>query len=518
MTFNHSRLRSALLALAALFFFNLTHATLSFAQAPKWEAVKAEITTGKKVRLEVKLVGIDPAPALADIKVTSTRIDMGPDGMETMAAPVKALPSTTPGVLAFETDLSMAGRWAFTITATVKGQPKPITGKVVFTATEKKSDVGAPGAARKILYYRNPMGLPDVSPTPKKDSMGMDYIPVYEDESAAPQGSLRISPEKVQRAGVRLAAATKQVLSRSVRAAGTIVPDEARIGVVTAKFNGFVEELYVPETGAHVQDHQRLMRVWIESPEILAKQADLFVTQIGGRRNATVSDQAIRNLQFFGFSDETIEQIREAGRPVRSITFYAPRAGTVLEKPAVAGMRFAAGDTLFRTADLSGVWVMAQVAERDIGLIKVGQSARVTLKAYPDEAIEGRVAFIYPELNTATRTIPVRIVLSNPDGKLRPGSYADVAIDTSSGKAPVLVIPDSAVIDSGTRRVAFVSKGEGLFEPRDLTLGARGNGMVEVKDGIAEGEDVVVTGNFLIDAESNLKAALAAFMPAEQAK
>jgi membrane fusion protein, copper/silver efflux system len=513
MTFNLTHLRHGLLALVA--FIAMSLAPFSAAAAdPIWQPVKAEVTTGKKVRFEVKLVGVDPLPAPADIKVSATRIDMGPDGMEAMASPVGALPSTAPGVLAFETDFSMAGRWAFTITATVKGQAKPVSGKVVFTAVEKKSEA-QPEGKRKILYYRNPMGAPDVSPVPKKDSMGMDYIPVYEDETAGPKGSVRLAPEKVQRAGVRLAPARKQTVTRNVRATGTIAPDEARLGVVTAKFNGFVEDLYVPTSGERVHKGQPLMRVWIESPEILQRQADLFLTPAGGRH--TPRDQAARNLQLFGFSEQTIDEIRAAGRPVRSVTFHAPRDGTVMLKPALAGMRFAGGDILFRVADLSTVWTIVQVAERDIGLVREGQKAQVTFKAFPARPIEGEVAFIYPELDAATRTVPVRIVLPNADGRLRVGLYADVAIETT-GAADVIAIPESAVIDSGTRRVAFVAKGDGLFEPRNVVLGMRGSGMVEVREGVDEDEEIVVSGNFLIDAESNLRAALAAFAPPEPAK
>ena len=394
-----------------------------------------------------------------------------------------------------------------------------MTGTVIFTAVEKKSEtapVTPSKGERKILYYRNPMGAPDVSPMPKKDSMGMDYIPVYEDEMGGPQGTVRLAPEKVQRAGVRVAPAVKQVLTRTIRSTGTVVLDETRVGTTTAKFNGFVEELYVAASGELVKKGQPLMRVWIESPEILQRQADLTATMARGPRAA--AEAAERNLRFFGFTDEAIDEIRKAGRPLRSVTFHAPRAGTVTEKPALAGMRFGTGDTLFRTADLSHVWVIAQIPERDLAFVRVGQTARVTLKAWPEEQRAGRVALIYPELNMATRTVPVRIELPNSDGRLRAGLYADVALEGRISDDAVVAIPDSAIIDTGARRVAFVSKGEGLFEPRNLTLGARANGLVEVKDGIAEGEDIVVSGNFLIDAESNLKAALAAFTPAEPIK
>ncbi len=487
--------------------------------APGFEAVTAEVPVGENVRVELKLVGVTPVPAAADITVEASRIDMGPDGMATMAAKLKPVASGRPGVLAYQTDLVMAGRWAFTITAKVKGHDKPVRSNVIFTAIEKKSEMApaAPAARRRIVGYRNPMGLPDVSPVPKKDSMGMDYIPIYDDETGGPQGSVRLSPEKVQRAGVRTQAAQMKSVSRTVRASASVLVDETRIGVVTAKFNGFVEELYVPAVGERVAKGQKLMRVWIESSEILQKQADLTAALAGGSRASATYEGAERNLRFFGFTAEAIDEIKRAGRPLRSLTFDVPRDGTVLEKPAVVGMRFASGDTLFRTADLSTVWVMAQVSESDIALIREGQSATVTLKAFPNDPRKGKVALIYPELNLATRTVPVRIALPNPDGVLRTGLYADVVFEAEDA-APVVTIPDSAVIDSGSRRVAFVAKGEGLFEPRDLELGNRGGGLIEIRKGIEDGEEVVVRGNFLIDAESNLKAALAGFTAAENAK
>lgn len=487
--------------------------------APAFEAVTAQVPVGKNVRVELKLTGIEPPPAAADITIEKQRLDMGPDGMVGMAAPLKLVTDTRAGVLAFETDLVMAGRWAFSITAKVKGQSATISSTVIFTAVEKKAEESQsrPEGRRKIVYYRNPMGLPDVSPVPKKDSMGMDYIPVYEDEANGPQGAVRLSPEKVQRAGVRTESARIGAVARTIRAPGAIMADETRIGVVTAKFNGFVEELYVPAVGEPVKRGQKLMKVWIESPEILQKQADLTTTLVGATRSSVTYEGAERNLRFFGFTDEAIEEIKKAGRPLRSLTFTVPRDGTVLEKPALVGMRFSTGDTLFRTADLSAVWVMAQVSESDLAGLSEGQKARVNLKAFPDQTYEGTVARIYPELNAATRTVPVRIVLPNDEGRLRPGLYADVVFDGGNGNE-VVTVPDSAVMDSGLRKVAFVAKGDGLFEPRDVKTGARANGRVEIREGIAEGEDVVVRGNFLIDAESNLKSALSAFTPPENAK
>ena len=476
-----------------------------------WQAVQSEVPVGQAVRIEVQLVGAGDA-IVENVTITQTRLDMGPDGMATMTAPVTQVTASAPGIIAFEADFTMAGRWALSLTGTVDGQAEPVTGVVIFTAVEKKADAAAasrPSGERKILYYRNPMGLPDTSPVPKKDWMGMDYIPVYADEANDPPGTVRVSLEKVQRAGVRTEPAMRRDLTRTVRAVGTIEADESRLAIVTAKFAGFVEELFVPVTGAEVRAGEPLMRVWIESPEILQKQADYLVALRGSTGGAADIARAERNLRLFGLPDQAIEHLRQARTAVRSLVLTAPQDGTVIQKPALVGMRFGPGDMLFKTADLSTVWIMAQVAERDLALIRAGQTARIALSAYPDEDCDGRVAFIYPELNLTTRTAMVRIEHPNPDRHLRLGLYADVEIETGADQAPVVAIPDSAIIDSGTRRVAFVAKGDGVFEPREVTIGRRGDGFVEVRAGIAEGERIVVAGNFLIDAESNLRAALA---------
>lgn len=484
-------------------------------ETPVWEAVKAEVPVGKSVRLEIRLIGAGANPVMSGVTVTSTRLDMGPDGMATMTAPLRPVSSAMPGIIAFETDLVMAGRWALTVSAKVEGQPKPVTGKVIFTAVEKRSESPSPAngtvSERKIVYYRNPMGLPDVSPVPKKDPMGMDYIPVHADEVSGRPGTVRIDPDKVQRAGVRIETVGRRNLARTVRAVGNIVSDESRLAVFTVRFNGFIEELLVPLTGTDVRAGQPLVRVWIESPEILQKQAD-FLTSLRGRTDRQGdTERAEQNLRLFGIPDQALEQLRRRGQPIRSIVLMAPTQGTVIDKPAVVGMRFAAGDTLFKIADHSRVWVMAQVAERDLAHVRVGQTGRVTFRALPGLALEGPVAFIYPELDKTTRSALLRIELPNPDGRLHIGLYADVAIGAGVSDDPVLAVPEAAVIDSGTRQVAFVAKGDGLFEPRDLNLGRRGHGFVEVREGLAEGERIVASGNFLIDAESNLRAALATF-------
>jgi len=196
----------------------------------------------------------------------------------------------------------------------------------------------------------------------------------------------------------------------------------------------------------------------------------------------------------------------------------APADGTVMEKMAVEGMHFTAGDPLYRIADLSSVWLTADVFEQDIGMLRRGQNATITVNAYPGTEFTGKVDFIYPTVSQETRTGKVRIVVPNADGRLKTGMYANVAINTAVGDGPVLAVPDSAVIDSGTRQAVLIERGEGTFEPREVKLGAHADGFYAVRQGLAGGERVVVSANFLIDAESNLRAALKAFIPPDAKK
>ncbi len=503
-------------AIAIALFVSASLAVVGIAQpAPvHWEAVNSEVSTGKNVRLDLRLVGADGKPVSGSISVASARLDMSPQGMPTMTTPLRPMAPSQPGMASFETDLSMTGRWALSITGKAAGQSQSVTGKVNFTVTEKHSEVmhkSASQGPRRVLYYRAPMGAPDQSPVAKKDAMGMDYIPVYSDEVGAALGSVRISPEKIQRAGVQTDVVKRVTLMRTVRAAGTVTPDETKLAIITTKFNGFVEQLYVSTTGAQVHAGQPLMQVWIESTDVLSKEIDYLVASSGGIR-ASVA-QTINNLHLFGIPDSAIAEIKRTHQAVRSIVINAPLDGTVLEKPAVAGMHFTAGDVLFKTADLSTVWILAQVSERDLPAVHEGQVAKISFTDNPDMSFQGEVAFVYPALDPATRTAQVRIVVANPDGRLRSGQYADVTIKALAGEGPIMAISESAVLDSGARQIAFVAKGNGVFEPRDLVLGRRGDGYVEVRQGLSEGERIVVSGNFLIDAESNLQTALTALAP-----
>ena len=378
--------------------------------------------------------------------------------------------------------------------------------------------------AKKLLYYRNPMGLPDTSPVPKKDPMGMDYLPVYEGEDEAGSG-LKISAEKIQKMGVKAEAAKLRLLDRSVRASGRVEIDESRTYTVTAKFEGYIERLYVNTSGQPVGRGQPLFEVY--SPELVSAQREYALAAQGvGKLNEAggeaqgamqqLAESSLQRLKNWDISDEQVKALARSGEAKRTLTLRSPVAGVVTEKKAVQGMRFMPGETLFQIADTSSVWVQADVFEQDIAAVNVGQKAKIRINAYPGEVFEGRIAYVYPTLKAETRTVPVRIELPNPKGKLKPAMFADVDIPVG-GAVPVLTVPASAVIDSGARQVLIVQLGEGRFEPRVVRLGQRGSEFVQVLEGVREGEMVVSSANFLIDAESNLKAALGGMRKAEGA-
>ncbi|TWO82305.1 efflux transporter periplasmic adaptor subunit [Denitratisoma oestradiolicum] len=376
--------------------------------------------------------------------------------------------------------------------------------------------------ARKLLYYRNPMGLPDTSPVPKKDPMGMDYVPVYageEAESPAEAGQVRISTEKVQKLGVRTELAQLRPVARSVRAAGRIEPDERRVYTIAPKFEGYIERLHVNVTGQPVDRGQPLFEVY--SPELVSAQREYAIATQGvaslkdadGQARGgmqQLAESSLQRLKNWDISEEQIRALARSGESRRTLTFRSPVAGIVIEKKALSGMRFMAGEALFQVVDLSTVWVIADIAEQDIGLIRNGARAKVRIGAYPDKIFEGAVSYIYPTLQAGTRTVQVRVELANPGLLLKPSMFAQVDLPVS-GKGAVVAVPTSAVIDSGTRQMILIQRAEGRFEPREVRLGSRDENYVEVIEGVKEGEPVVVAANFLIDAESNLKAALGGF-------
>lgn len=384
-----------------------------------------------------------------------------------------------------------------------------------------KKNQQAAGGARKIRYYRNPMGLPDTSPVPKKDAMGMDYIPVYEGEDEDDGKTVKVSLDRIQRSGVRTEKVQSRTVVRSIRALGTVRIDERKLAVVTLRAEGYIEELHVNATGQKVKAGEPLFRLY--SPALVQAQLEYALAvkaahNMNDANQTAMVDGSAQKLRSLGMPEARIREIQDHGTVPRTIEWPAPASGTVLEKKVVNGQRVMAGDELYRIADLSTIWVIAEVSERDIGSISVGGLATVTLRAFPSQPIEGRVTFVYPELKPETRTGRVRIELPNPDGRLKPDMYADVVFHADAQDKPTVAVPDSAVIDSGTRQLILIAKDEGRFEPRPVKLGRRGDGYVEVLEGVKAGEEVVTSATFLIDAESNLRAALKSFTQEESQK
>ncbi len=382
------------------------------------------------------------------------------------------------------------------------------------SASQAQSDRAAPAEGeRQILYYRNPMGLPDTSPVPKKDSMGMDYIPVYADDKPDDSGAVTVSPARIQTLGVKTAEVELRAVDAAVRASGRIELDERRQVVVAPRFEGWIERLHVNAVGDPVKKGQPLFTAY--SPELQSTGEELRIAERLARQSAAqdpVASESARRLA--EATRARLRNLQVAGQAGARQVFHAPASGVVLEKAAIQGGRFMPGDALFRIADLSTVWIIADVYEQDLARVRVGQGAQVTLEAYPDRSFAARVDYLYPTLDAATRSTRVRLELDNPEGLLRPGMFAQIAL-VAGDATPKVAVPSSAIIDDGERRVVLIALGEGRFKPQPVKLGQRGRDVVEVLEGVQAGDRVVVSANFLIDSESQLKAALSNLMEAD---
>lgn len=368
---------------------------------------------------------------------------------------------------------------------------------------------------RKILYYRNPMGLPDRSPVPKKDAMGMSYVPVYAGEES--NGSLvHVDASKLQKLGVRTEMAMMRPLTQTLRIVGTLQPDERRQSTISPKFEGWITQLIVGTTGEVVTRGQPLLEVY--SPDLVSAQQDYRVAvralqALGDGDSAARANMealvrsSLERLHNWDISDADLAGLRAGDSPRRSVVLRAPRSGVVTEKMARIGLRFMPGDALYQIADLSSVWLVGSVFEQDLGLVRVGETVTASVVAYPGRKFRGKVSFISPVLQPETRTAQVRVELANGDGALKPAMYGSVEL-VGGNATPRLTVPESSVLDTGTRQLVLIDRGEGRFEPRVVETGAHADGYIEVLNGVSEHESVVVNGNFLIDAESNLRAAV----------
>ncbi|MFA6034673.1 MAG: efflux RND transporter periplasmic adaptor subunit [Myxococcota bacterium] len=388
-----------------------------------------------------------------------------------------------------------------------------------------KDDPLAPkkeGHQRKVLFYRNPMNPSVTSPTPAKDSMGMDYVPVYEEKNVgtgkAPEGlsTVRLGPEKTSLAGVRTEAAVNESMDYNIRTVGTVVADETLVRHVHTKIGGWVEKLYIDFTGQPVRKGEAILSIY--SPELLASQEE-YVRSLEAARNLGASSMpevkkggaelvlaSRRRLELFDVPPGFIEKLEKTGSSQRSVTLMAPSSGFVTAKQIFEGQRVEPEMELFTVTDLSKIWIEAELYEYEARFVKKNQKATFTSQYYPDRKLDGRVSYIFPVMNTQTRTLKVRFDINNRDISLKPGMFMNVELDLGLQKG--VVIPDSAIMDTGTRQVVYVETGEGVFEPRLVKVGVRQGGKAQMLSGIAAGERVVVKSNFLIDSESRIKAAV----------
>ena len=385
------------------------------------------------------------------------------------------------------------------------------------------SDATAPGA-RKILYYRNPMDPTMTSPVPAKDSMGMDYVPVYADEEVetaavgvAEHAAVEITSEGLRLAGVQTAPATREPLARTIRAVGTVTADETRIRHVHTKIPGWVEKLYVNFTGQPVRQGEPILSIY--SQELVASQEEYIKARETAARFASsqlpevrkggeeLAAAARRRLELFDVPAAFIEELERTGKVRRTVTLNAPVSGFVTVKDVFEGQQIEPAMELFTITDLSRIWVEADFYEYEARVLRLGEQATVELPYEPGRPLDGRITFIAPTVATDTRTLKVRFEFPNPGTALKPGMFANVELRADATEG--IVIPDSALIDTGERQVVFVSKGSGRFEPREVKVGIRSGGRVQVLSGVALGDQVVIRANFLLDSESRLRAAIA---------
>lgn len=388
--------------------------------------------------------------------------------------------------------------------------------------------VSAAGALHAAAHYTCPMHPAFVTDDPKVrcPECGMKLVPRGAD--AAPDGTgatagisglapVELSAERIQLMGMRTAVATREPLGASLRTVGIITANEKALVSVNLRFAGWIESLRAADIGQLVGQGEILATVY--SPDALAAQQQFLATARWAAPSAPgapppepstaqvdVGRDARQRLELLGFAPEDIEALAASGKPANTVNVRAPVRGHVAKRAAVRGVYVQPGTEIFQIADLSTVWVIADVHEGEIGRVKVGQKALLELAAWPGERFSGRITFVYPALAAGSRTLQARIELRNPGLKLRPGMFGDVTLELGASEA--VVVPAEALVDTGEAQYVFVSKGAGRFEPRRVRAGGSGGGKVAVLEGLSEGERVVTTANFLLDSESRLRAAL----------
>ena len=372
----------------------------------------------------------------------------------------------------------------------------PICGMDLVPADKKESSASG---EREILYYKHPMGKPDTSPVPKKDSMGMDDIPVYADEAGA---GVTVSPEMIQTMGIRTAPAEVRDFSRVLRAFGTVETNERLENATVSRLEGWIENLAVNAEGDTVRPGSLLYRVY--SPDLIAAQKDyLNSIDIGNETRISSVRQRLRSL---GMQEAAIRQLTESGKVIERVPVYAEAGGTVADLQVRDGDYVKPGTPILRLQSYSGVWIIASIPESDLPLVDTGVPVRLSFPSAPEAPDEGRIDYIYPTIDPKTRTADVRIEVDNASGYLRPGAYADITLNV--GGQPRLSVPSEAIVIGSEGARVIVAEGEGRFSGRAVKTGVSSNGRTEILEGLQRGEMIVASGQFLLDSEANLREGL----------
>jgi Cu(I)/Ag(I) efflux system membrane fusion protein/cobalt-zinc-cadmium efflux system membrane fusion protein len=400
------------------------------------------------------------------------------------------------------------------------GRPGFRVSEALAAKQELKAGMIDPKTGKKIKYWVAPMDPTYIRNEPGKSPMGMDLVPVYEEEGEAkePVSTIRIDPVTMQNMGVRLGRVKRKTLVKYIRTFGNITFDETKIFTVNTKFNGWIEKLYVNFVGENVKKGQPLFDIY--SPELVTAQEEYLLAL---KQHNSLSDSSyvrireaaqrlleasLTRLRYWDLTDKQIEQIGTSGKVGKTLTIYSPAAGVVTEKDAFKGHYVKAGEHQYSIVDLSTVWVDVDVYEYELPWVREGMAAEMELTYIPGKRFKGKVLFIYPYLEVRTRTAKLRLSFSNPDYQLKPGMYANIYLKSVVSKKS-LVIPQEAVIDSGVRQIVFVAVGEGKFQPREVNIGLEGNeNEYQVLKGLSEGEEIVLSAQFMLDSESRLREAV----------
>ncbi len=374
--------------------------------------------------------------------------------------------------------------------------------------------------AEKKTLYHCPMHPNYISDKPGECPIcGMNLVPIEEEEHAKmemPEGTVKITPEKQQLIGVTFGKVEYRNLEKVIRTVARVTYDETKLTYITTKFPGWVEKLYADYTGKLLKKGQPLFSIY--SPELVSAQEEYllalkakgyFVGKVYDEVKSSTDnllDSARRRLIYWDITEEQIKELEKSRKPLKTMEFYAPCTGFVIEKNVLQGKYVMPGETLYTIADISNIWVLADIYEYELPFVSIGQTTTVELPYFPGEQFTGKITYIYPYLETETRTVKVRIELPNKDFKLKPDMYGNINLKVNLGVK--LTIPESAVLDSGMRKLIFIDRGEGYFEPREVKLGSKIDDYYEVIEGVREGEKVVTSANFLIDSESKLKSAI----------